>query len=80
MTEAPPATPPEPVRPESVAAARSGIAPTRAAGAPAPAAPGPDPDADADRDDPVADDQGLDGAELLARELGATVIDDIPHA
>ena len=64
--EAPPATPPEPVRPESVAAARSGIAPTRAAGAPAPAAPGPDPDADADRDDPVADDQGLEGAELLA--------------
>ena len=34
-----------------------------------------DADADVQRDDPPADD-GLDGAELLARELGATVIEE----
>jgi DNA polymerase-3 subunit gamma/tau len=36
-------------------------------------------DADAHPDDPEADDNGIDGAELLQRELGATVIDEIPH-
>ena len=36
-------------------------------------------DADADRDDADADDSGLQGAELLQRELGATVIEEIPH-
>jgi hypothetical protein len=30
----------------------------------------------ADPDDPDADDQGLAGAELLQRELGARVIDE----
>ncbi|MBV9832366.1 MAG: DNA polymerase III subunit gamma/tau, partial [Marmoricola sp.] len=35
-------------------------------------------DADVHRDDPPADD-GLDGAELLARELGATVIEETTH-
>jgi DNA polymerase-3 subunit gamma/tau len=37
-----------------------------------------DADADVQRDDPPADD-GLDGAELLARELGATVIEETTH-
>ena len=36
-------------------------------------------DADADPDDPDADDQGLDGAALLERELGASVIEEIKH-
>ena len=45
----------------------------------APPPTGPDPDADAHRDDPVADDNGLDSTELLQRELGATVIEEIPH-
>jgi DNA polymerase-3 subunit gamma/tau len=65
-------------RSESIAAARSGITPTRNGDAP-PAPSGPDPDADAHRDDAVADDHGLDSTELLERELGATVIEDIPH-
>ena len=94
-SEAPPNTPPpneppawasdegpserEPVKPESIAAARSNIAPTRNGDEPAPAPSGPDPDADAHRDDPAADDNGLDSTELLQRELGATVIEEIPH-
>ena len=65
-------------RPESIAAARSNITPTRTGEEPAPAT-GPDLDADAHRDDPTSDDNGLDSTELLARELGATVIEDIPH-
>ncbi len=65
-------------RPESIAAARSGIAPTRTGDEPPPA-PGPDLDADAHRDDPAADDHGLDSTQLLERELGATVIEEIPH-
>ncbi|HEX2893839.1 MAG TPA: DNA polymerase III subunit gamma/tau, partial [Marmoricola sp.] len=80
-TEARPPEPPAasrpPVQPESIASARSGIAPTRAGGAPVRR---PDErDADVDPDDPDADDSGLDGAELLRRELGATVIDEIAH-
>jgi DNA polymerase-3 subunit gamma/tau len=45
-----------------------------------PAAPATPADADADvqRDDPPADD-GLDGTDLLARELGATVIEETTH-
>uniref|UniRef100_UPI0035670560 hypothetical protein n=1 Tax=Nocardioides sp. TaxID=35761 RepID=UPI0035670560 len=38
-----------------------------------------DADADAHPDDLDADTQGLDGAALLARELGAQVIDEIQH-
>ena len=34
---------------------------------------------DAHRDDPDADDHGLGGAELLERELGASVIEEIQH-
>jgi DNA polymerase-3 subunit gamma/tau len=74
----PPTTPPAPaVHPETIASARENIAPTRTG--PAPAARPDDRDADADRDDPDADDTGIDGAELLQRELGATVIDEITH-
>jgi DNA polymerase-3 subunit gamma/tau len=65
-------------------------APAWAAPTEAPAqAPGPqpapprrptaDPDAHAHRDDPDADDNGLDGQALLERELGATVIEEITH-
>jgi DNA polymerase-3 subunit gamma/tau len=64
--------------PETIARARSGIQPTRQ-GPAGPAAPGEDPDADAHRDDADADDNGIDSAELLARELGATVIEEINH-
>jgi DNA polymerase III subunit gamma/tau len=79
--EAPPAPPEEfrpAARPESIAAARSNIAPTRN-GDEAPPPSGPDPDADAHRDDQVAEDNGVDSTELLQRELGATVIEEIPH-
>ncbi len=58
--------------------ARGNIAPTRS-GPMASTDPADDPDAAADRDDPDADDGGLSGAELLQRELGATVIEEIPH-
>jgi DNA polymerase-3 subunit gamma/tau len=37
-------------------------------------------DDEADPDDPDLDDQGLDTTELLKRELGAEVIDEIPHS
>ena len=74
-----PSSPPTPpaVQPESIASVRSQIAPTR--GGDQPARPVDDPDADAHPDDPDADDNGIAGAELLQRELGATVIDEIPH-
>jgi DNA polymerase-3 subunit gamma/tau len=36
-------------------------------------------DEDVDRDDPDADDGALGGAELLQRELGARVIEEIRH-
>jgi DNA polymerase-3 subunit gamma/tau len=74
----PPVTPPAPaVHPETIASARENIAPTRTG--PAPAARPDDRDADADRDDPDADDHGLGGAQLLERELGASIIEEIPH-
>jgi DNA polymerase-3 subunit gamma/tau len=65
------------VQAESIASARSNITPTRVGDQPVTRA--DDPDADAHPDDPDADDNGIDGAELLQRELGATVIDEIPH-
>ena len=40
---------------------------------------GADLDADAHRDDPSSEDNGLDSTQLLERELGATVIEEIPH-
>jgi DNA polymerase-3 subunit gamma/tau len=72
-------TPPkaQPAQPESIASARSNIAPTRTGDQPVKQA--DERDADVDPNDPDADDNGIDGAELLQRELGATVIDEIPH-
>ncbi|KAJ1684644.1 hypothetical protein LUZ63_020399 [Rhynchospora breviuscula] len=69
--------------PSAAEQARAGIQPTRR----------PDPeqarrseqqedgpsDSDWDPSDPTADDTSISGAELLARELGATVIEEIPH-
>ncbi|MCW2847283.1 MAG: polymerase subunit gamma and tau [Marmoricola sp.] len=67
-------------RPSGLASARSNITATRRGDEPVPAhAQGPDLDADAHRDDPSSEDNGLDGTELLQRELGATVIEEIPH-
>ncbi len=59
-------------------AARANIAPMRAAGE---VVTHTDPDIDAavSPDDPDADDSGMTGAELLARELGATVVEEIPR-
>jgi DNA polymerase-3 subunit gamma/tau len=68
----PPAPPPE-----AIATVRGNIAPTRTGERPPKAADARD--AEVDPDDPDADDSGIDGAELLQRELGATVIDEIPH-
>jgi DNA polymerase-3 subunit gamma/tau len=65
--------------PAVVASARGAIQSTRPAGdARALRLPAAS-DADADRDDPVADGHGLAGAELLERELGARVIEEIRH-
>jgi DNA polymerase-3 subunit gamma/tau len=76
-----PEAPTAPVRPaaqpESIASARSNIAPTRSGHEPVRRT--DDRDADAHPDDPDADDNGIDAGELLERELGATVIDEIPH-
>jgi DNA polymerase-3 subunit gamma/tau len=64
---------------QSAATARSNITATRGAADPVPQRVGPDLDADADRDDPAAEDNALDSTQLLERELGATVIEEIPH-
>jgi len=75
-------TPAEPVpvqraAPETIASARENIAPTRSGDT---AAKLPDTrDDDVHPDDPDVEDGGVDGAELLARELGATVVEEIPH-
>ncbi|HET7357758.1 MAG TPA: DNA polymerase III subunit gamma and tau [Nocardioidaceae bacterium] len=75
----PPAAPVPKTDPAAVATARGAIRETRAAGsAPDRRAPA-DSDQHVDRDDPDADDAGLDGAQLLARELGARVIEEIRH-
>jgi DNA polymerase III subunit gamma/tau len=75
-------TQPEQVRvvvdPHAIATARGAIQPTRAAGAAGPKEPSVS-DQDADRDDPDADDHELGGAQLLERELGARVIEEIKH-
>jgi DNA polymerase-3 subunit gamma/tau len=63
--------------PTTMASARGAIKDTRPAGGrrrdPGPA------DTDAHRDDPDADDDTLAGAELLERELGASIIEEIKH-
>ncbi|ABL79861.1 DNA polymerase III subunit gamma and tau [Nocardioides sp. JS614] len=66
--------------PESIAAAREAIQQTRAGDEPRPE--GPDwaaADADAHPDDLDADQQGMSTAELLQRELGAQMIEEIRH-
>jgi DNA polymerase-3 subunit gamma/tau len=75
-----PATVPSPA-PDASAAAREAIRTTRPSGPSEPAT-DDDPaasDADAHPDDPDADTSGLAGAELLQRELGAEVIEEIRH-
>ena len=62
---------------ETIASARSNIAPTRTGEQPGRL---PDTrDADVHPDDPDLEESGIDGAELLMSELGATVIDEIPN-
>ena len=74
----PPATP-STTDPAAVAAAREAIQQTRVPGK----APAGDPraaaDADAHPDDDDVDSSGLAGAELLQRDLGAEVIEEIKH-
>ena len=69
--------PRKPASAETIAAARAKSS-TRSGDQPAPTQ-GPDLDADAHRDDPSSEDDGLDSTQLLERELGATVIEEIPH-
>ncbi|MGB0100302.1 MAG: DNA polymerase III subunit gamma/tau, partial [Nocardioides sp.] len=73
-----PAAPPAP---EASSAAREAIQQTRSTDAPK-AESGPDwasADADAHPDDLDAEQQGLSTAELLQRELGAQMIEEIRH-
>ena len=79
-----PAPAPEPARaqpgPEVSVAAREAIQQTRAAGeAPPRGGELAEADADAHPDDLDADGDDASGHELLARELGAQVIEEIPH-
>jgi DNA polymerase III subunit gamma/tau len=67
-----------PVDPEAIANARASIQATRAPGSMQQSGPTVSDD-DADPDDPDADDGGIGGAELLQRELGARVIEEIKH-
>ncbi len=73
-----PAAPRAQVDPETIATARGAIQATRAPGSVQRSGPTVSDD-DADRDDPDADDGNLAGAELLQRELGAQVIEEIKH-
>jgi DNA polymerase III subunit gamma/tau len=79
--EGPPA-PQQPPRaavdPDAIATARGAIQATRAPGSVQRNEPTVS-DEDASPDDQDADDGGLAGAELLERELGARVIEEIPH-
>ncbi|QWZ07481.1 DNA polymerase III subunit gamma and tau [Nocardioides panacis] len=75
---APEAAPRRPVDPESIATARGAIQDTRPAGNPR-LGPPDDSDEHAHRDDPDADDHSLGGAQLLERELGASIIEEIKH-
>lgn len=69
---------PAPPAPETIAEVRGNIAPTRAAGEQV-AKPVDTRDEDVRPDDEDLDDSGLGGADLIARELGGTVIDEIAH-
>ncbi|MGZ4455278.1 MAG: DNA polymerase III subunit gamma and tau [Nocardioides sp.] len=76
----PPAAPRDKAGPDAIAAAKAAILSTRQAGEET-ARPddSAERDADVSRDDEDADNQGLAGAELLQRELGARVIEEIRH-
>jgi DNA polymerase III subunit gamma/tau len=63
----------------SAASARGAIKDTRPAGGGRGRAGSEVSDEDADRDDPDAEDQALGGAELLRRELGASIIEETTH-
>ncbi|MGH3370920.1 MAG: hypothetical protein ACRDPR_13070, partial [Nocardioidaceae bacterium] len=69
---------PGPVDPGGIANARGAIQPTRAAGSVQRSGHTVSDD-DVDRDDPDADAEALGGAQLLERELGARVIEEIKH-
>ncbi|WP_460871502.1 DNA polymerase III subunit gamma and tau [Nocardioides pakistanensis] len=73
-----PPPPRMPVDPGAIASARSAIQSTRAPGSVQHGGPTVSDD-DVDRDDPDADDGNLAGAELLERELGARIIEEIKH-
>ena len=77
-SEAAPPPPRVQVDPEAIASARGAIQATRAPGS-VQRSGATVSDDDADRDDPDADDGNLAGAELLQRELGARVIEEIKH-
>jgi DNA polymerase-3 subunit gamma/tau len=66
------------VDPEAIATARGAIQSTRAPGSVQRGGPSVSDD-DVSPDDPDVDDGGLGGAELLQRELGARIIEEIPH-
>ena len=68
-----------PVDPTAIAHARGAIQDTRPAGDPREGRGADLSDQHAHRDDPDADDQALAGAELLERELGASIIEEIKH-
>ena len=75
-----PAAPAEPDPQPDPHPAREAIRPTRNGGEPPPVAPDlAEADASASRDDLDAEADDVTGADLLARELGAEVIDEIPH-
>jgi DNA polymerase III subunit gamma/tau len=65
--------------PDSAQEARGAIRPTRGNGEPAVSKRSDGSDDDAHPDDPDADEAGLSHDELLARELGARVIEEIPR-
>jgi DNA polymerase-3 subunit gamma/tau len=72
---------PEPDTGTAAAAAREAIQQTRAKGAEAPRSGElAEADAVASRDDLDADPEGLGGEDLLARELGASMIEEIKHS
>ena len=76
---APPVPERRPVDPQAVASARGAIQETRRQGEGGRRAQEPSvSDDDAHPDDPDADD-GLGGTELLERELGASIIEEIRH-
>ncbi len=76
-----PAVPARTQDPEAIAAAREAILATRTPGEDSSGADTRKAaDAAAHPDDPDADTNGLAGAELLARTLGAEVIEEIPHS